>query len=1155
MTDIKQNPLSPPQTDLVGQPQTWGELHGSSLALVISQLAQRQPVVVITPRPSSTQNLLEEIKFFSDNKLPLLYFPNWETLPYEPLSPHPDIISNRLSTLLQLPLLDKGVLVTCIPTLMHYLSSFDYVQGKHLQFQVGQKKSIAAIRHELEQKNYNCVSKVMEHGEFAVRASVVDFFPMGSQLPYRLNFDDEVIEKIRSFNPETQLSLQNLQTIQLLPSREFPLTAETIEYFRAQWRVHFQGDPTRCPIYTDVSKGFSPPGIEYYLPLFFDELSTVFDYLPKQSLIITLADTVSQGKKFWQEIEARYHSLRHDIERPILPPSQLFIPVETLLNGFEQYAHLHLQPAGEEKNCVHFATDTPPALTVDIRSQNPLAALKQFIDNFQGKILLTVESAGRREVLIELLQKHGVQPKVVDNWAAFLASTAMLNLTIAQLMQGLIIKGEPPLAIICENQLFGERVKQSRQSRKTNQRDAETLIQDLNELNIGDPVVHEAHGVGRYLGLMTLGLENFTSEFIQVEYAKQEKLYVPISHLHLISRFTGADPEHAPLHRLGSDQWEKAKRKAIKQVNDTAVELLDLYTRRAARQGYAFNKKDDDYQTFVAAFPFEETPDQQEAIAATLRDMYSQKPMDRLVCGDVGFGKTEVAMRAAFVAVQDNQQVAVLVPTTLLAQQHYQNFLDRFADWAVNIKQLSRFQTQKQQTETLKGLAEGQVDIVIGTHKLIQNTVKIKNLGLVIIDEEHRFGVRQKERLKSLRTEVDILTLTATPIPRSLSMAVADLRDLSIIATPPSHRLAVKTFVKEWDEPLIIEAITRELKRGGQVYFLHNDIDTIVNMTQKLRTLVPEASINMAHGKMRERELEQIMRDFYHRRFNVLVCTTIIETGIDIPTANTIIINRADKFGLAQLHQLRGRVGRSHHRAYAYLIVPSKKVMTVDANKRLEFLSEYEELGIGFTLATRDLEIRGAGELLGEQQSGHIQEIGYTLYTELLERAVQDLQAGKQPELEKPLHQTIEINFHQPALLPNDYLPDVHLRLIMYKRIANAKDGDELQALQVEMIDRFGLLPEPAKALFQIAQLRLQAEKLGILKIDMGEEEGYILFSEQTLVDPQKIVQLVAQHPQKYRLKEGDKLQLFYPMADFYKRQQMIEKLLQHFSDSSPVKM
>ncbi len=1132
--------LHPSVTCKPGQRQDWGNLHGSSLSLAISRIAHDRPLIIITPDTLSAQRLLEEMRFYTLFDLSMLYFPDWETLPYDLFSPHQDIISERLMTLYQLPQISKGIIVLPVTTLMQVLPPKDYVIINSLILETGQQLDVNQLREQLQSSSYRNVTLVQEHGEFAIRGNLIDLFPMGSQFPYRIDLFDDEIETIRYFDPETQRSLGSETSVKLLPAREFPLTNNGIDLFRQQWRQQFTGDPTKHTVYQDISKKITSPGIEYYLPLFFEKTGSLFDFLPQNSLIVTLEEAYTKAEQFWQETLHRYEQLRHDVTHPILPPSQLFLQANQAFAGIKQYTHLHLQQASTTKGS-NFATLAPPNLPVESRKEHPLNNLKTFIQDFQGRILITAETTGRRESLLSLLQRHGIQPVLVDNWLDFLDSDDELCLTVAPLEHGLLLETYK-IALITEQQLFGERVAQRRLRKKQFQRDADTIVRDLTELAIGAPVVHEEHGVGRYQGLVTLELGGHPAEFLQLEYDRQDKLYVPVSALHLISRYTGVDPEHAPLHRLGSPQWEKAKKKAVKKITDVAVELLDIHAKRAAQQGTMFKPFTAEYQAFAQTFPFEETPDQQEAIDAVLNDLQAVQSMDRLVCGDVGFGKTEVALRAAFLIIQNGYQVALLVPTTLLAQQHYQNFQDRFADWAIRVEQLSRFKTKKQQDTTLQAITEGKVDIVIGTHKLLQNTIQFANLGLVIIDEEHRFGVKQKERFKLLRAEVDILTLTATPIPRSLNMALATLRDLSVITTPPAKRLAIKTFVQEWHEPTLVEAIQRELKRGGQVYFVYNEVETITSMAARLENLVPEANVQFAHGQMRERELERVMQNFYHRHFNVLVCTTIIENGIDIPSANTIVIHRADKFGLAQLHQLRGRVGRSHHRAYAYLIVPPKKLMTKDAVKRITALTNLEELGVGFKLAMHDLEIRGAGELLGSEQSGHMQEIGFNLYTELLERAVKALKSGQQPELEKPLMQGTEIDLHVPALLPEDYMPDVHMRLIMYKRIANAVNEQALDELQVELIDRFGLLPSHAKNLMKVTELKLKATPLGIRKVDLGEAGGYMTFDEQANVDPMKLVQWVQSNPKYYSF-DGQKLRISQNLPDVDAR----EKLLNHF--------
>ena len=1144
------SPFNPTRPIKAGYRSQWGRLYGSSYGLVLSATAAQHegPVLVITADMAAAQRLEYSLSFYmAENDISILQFPDWETLPYDRFSPHQDIISERLTTLSRLPDLTKGILITPIQTLMHRIAPKSYLDGFCLSLTLEQKFDIDEMRLRLENSGYNCVSSVMEHGEFAVRGSLFDLFPMGSKQPFRIELFDDEIESIRTFNPETQLSIEKVDKINLLPAREFPLNKDAISQFRTAFRARFEGDPQQTNIYRDVTNGIASPGIEYYLPLFFEETISLFDYLPDSTLLITADDVNNEVETFWSEINERHEQGRHDLEHPLLSPDEVFLPVDEVFGHFKRFPRVELQHfEHEDAQAINFATEAPPSLNFDVRATEATAALKQFLNNFDGQVLFAAETTGRRETLTEMLRDNDIKPVQVKNWHEFIDSKHRLAITVAPLEEGLLLS-DPAIAVISEPQLFGLQVLQRRR-RKKSQRDTDVIVKNLAELTLNSPVVHEEYGVGRYLGLQTLKIGDLDTEFLTLTYANDDKLYVPVSSLHLISRYTGAAPDNAPLHRLGSGQWEKAKKKAREQVHDVAAELLDIYARREAQSGYAYPIDEMQYQAFAAGFPFEETPDQQTAIDNVIRDMRSSKPMDQLICGDVGFGKTEVAMRAAFIAVQAGKQVAVLSPTTLLTQQHTENFRDRFADWPVRIESLSRFGTKKEQTQVLKDLVAGKVDIVIGTHKLLQSDVKYKNLGLVIIDEEHRFGVKQKEQFKSLRSEIDILTLTATPIPRTLNMAMSGLRELSIIASPPAKRLAIKTFVTEWKDEMIKEACLREIKRGGQVYFLHNDVATIEKQTHKLAELIPEANVQFAHGQMRERDLERVMSDFYHQRFNILVCTTIIETGIDIPSANTIILNKADRFGLAQLYQLRGRVGRSHHRAYAYLIIPKRKSLTSDAKKRLEAIESIESLGTGFTLATHDLEIRGAGELLGDGQSGQMVEIGFTMYTELLERAVTALKSGKTPDLDKPLHQGAEIDLHVPALIPNDYIPDVHERLIMYKRIASAADKNELRELQVEMIDRFGLLPTAVKTLHQVTELKLSAAKLGIKKIDYGQEGGRILFVEQPDIDPMKIIKLIQSQPNTYKLDGNDKIRLLKPIIDIEFRINALEELFEYLS-------
>ncbi|WP_312299954.1 transcription-repair coupling factor [Stutzerimonas nitrititolerans] len=1138
----------PPMPAASGK-QTWGNLPGAALSLAIAESASsaKRFTLLLTADSQSAERLKEELAFFAP-ELPVLHFPDWETLPYDVFSPHQDIISQRIAALYQLPELTHGVLVVPITTALHRLAPKRFLLGSSLVLDVGQKLDVEQMRSRLEAAGYRCVDTVYEHGEFAVRGALIDLYPMGSALPYRIDLFDDEIETLRTFDPENQRSIEKVDSVRLLPAREFPVKKESVTGFRARFRERFDVDFRRCPVYQDLSTGITPAGIEYYLPLFFDETSTLFDYLPEDTQVFSLPGIEQAAEQFWKDVRNRFEERRVDPERPLLPPTDLFVPVEDCFSRLKLWPRVVASQEDVETGIgrERFPASPLPELAIEAKASEPLGALRRFLDGFPGRVLFTAESAGRREVLLELLARLKLRPQEVDGWPAFLQSKERLAISIAPLDDGLLLQ-QPQLALIAESPLFGQRIMQRRRREKT--RDAgENVIKNLTELREGAPVVHIDHGVGRYQGLITLEIEGQSAEFLQLQYAEEAKLYVPVASLHLIARYTGSDDALAPLHRLGSETWQKAKRKAAEQVRDVAAELLDIYARRAARQGYAFQDPQLDYDTFSAGFPFEETPDQQAAIDAVRADLLAPKPMDRLVCGDVGFGKTEVAMRAAFIAVHSGKQVAVLVPTTLLAQQHYNSFRDRFADWPVKVEVMSRFKSAKEIQAAVNELAEGKVDILIGTHKLLQDDVKFTNLGLVIIDEEHRFGVRQKEQLKALRSEVDILTLTATPIPRTLNMAVAGMRDLSIIATPPARRLSVRTFVMEANKPTIKEALLRELLRGGQVYYLHNDVKTIEKCAADLAELVPEARIGIGHGQMRERELEQVMGDFYHKRFNVLVASTIIETGIDVPSANTIIIERADKFGLAQLHQLRGRVGRSHHQAYAYLLTPPRKQMTPDAEKRLEAIANAQDLGAGFVLATHDLEIRGAGELLGDGQSGQIQAVGFTLYMEMLERAVKAIQKGEQPNLDQPMGGGPEINLRIPALIPEDYLPDVHARLILYKRIANAADEDGLNELQVEMIDRFGLLPDAAKHLIRLTLLKLQAEKLGITKIDAGPQGGRIEFAADTPVDPMALIKLIQTQPKRYKFEGATVFKFQVPMERPEERFNTLEALLERLA-------
>ncbi|OCX19702.1 transcription-repair coupling factor [Pseudomonas graminis] len=1131
--------------------QHWGNLPGAALSLAIAEAASaaKRFTLLLTADSQSAERLEQELKFFAPD-LPVLHFPDWETLPYDLFSPHQDIISQRIASLYRLPELVHGVLVVPITTALHRLAPTSFLLGSSLVLDVGQKLDVDAMRTRLEASGYRYVDTVYEHGEFTVRGALIDLFPMGSKLPYRIDLFDDEIETLRTFEPETQRSIDKVDSVRLLPAKEFPLQKEAVTRFKARFRERFDVDFRRSPIFQDLNSGITPAGIEYYIPLFFEETSTLFDYLPQDTQVFSMPGIEAAAETFWKDVRNRYEERRVDPERPLLPPAELFLPVDDCFARLKNWPRVVASQDDVESGVgrERFPAQVLPDLAIEAKASQPLAALSKFLGEFPGRVLFTAESAGRREVLLELLERLKLRPKTLDSWQEFVDSKERLAITIGPLDEGLVLE-EPALALVAESPLFGQRVMQRRRrDKRADSHASDAVIKNLAELREGAPVVHIDHGVGRYLGLATLEVENQVAEFLMLAYAEEAKLYVPVANLHLIARYTGSDDELAPLHRLGSEAWQKAKRKAAEQVRDVAAELLDIYARRAAREGYAFADPKLDYDTFSAGFPFEETPDQQTTIEAVRADMLAPKPMDRLVCGDVGFGKTEVAMRAAFIAVHGGRQVAILVPTTLLAQQHYNSFRDRFADWPVTVEVMSRFKSAKEINAAVADLAEGKIDIVIGTHKLLQDDVKIKNLGLVIIDEEHRFGVRQKEQLKALRSEVDILTLTATPIPRTLNMAVAGMRDLSIIATPPARRLSVRTFVMEQNKPTVKEALLRELLRGGQVYYLHNDVKTIEKCAADLAELVPEARIGIGHGQMHERDLEQVMSDFYHKRFNVLIASTIIETGIDVPSANTIIIERADKFGLAQLHQLRGRVGRSHHQAYAYLLTPPRKQITPDAEKRLEAIANTQALGAGFVLATNDLEIRGAGELLGDGQSGQIQAVGFTLYMEMLERAVKSIRKGEQPNLDQPLGGGPEVNLRVPGLIPEAYLPDVHTRLILYKRIANAADEEGLKDLQVEMIDRFGLLPEPTKNLVRLTSLKLKAEQLGIKKVDAGPQGGRIEFAAETPVDPLTLIKLIQSQPKRYKFEGATLFKFMVPMERPEERFATLEALFERLT-------
>ena len=1129
---------------------TFGQLNGSSLSLAIAELVKTQehPVVLVVHDTPTALYLEQEISFLlAESAIPVRLFPDWETLPYDTFSPHQDIISQRIEALYHLPRMKKGLLILPVATLMLRTAPSSFIDGHSLLVKPGDKLNLHNLRRRLEHAGYNAVEQVLEHGEYAARGSLLDLFPMGSSSPYRIDFFDDEVDTIRAFDPDTQRSHDPVKEVRLLPAHEFPTDKNAIEGFRQRFRELFDASREPGSVYQQVSKGMWPAGIEYYLPLFFEQTSTLLDYLPASSLIMTVGDIQQASEQFWQDVQQRYEDRRYDLTRPLLSPATLYLPIDQLFGVLKERTQIHCQalPTEEKAGRINLPVNALPELTIEAKQQEPLEALQRFLSLFNGRILFSVESDGRREALLELLTPLQIQLPILSSFDEFANGSDQFAIIVSPLEHGFILP-QANVALICENDLFGQKVVQRRRRDKKASAGSDAIVRNLAELTIGQPVVHLDHGVGRYVGLQSLNAGGIAAEYLTLEYAGADKLYVPVTSLHLISRYSGS--ENPPLHKLGGEAWLKARKKAVEKIRDVAAELLDVYAKRAARPGLAFQHDKQAYSKFAAGFPFEETPDQLNAINSVLGDMCQAKAMDRLVCGDVGFGKTEVAMRATFVAVHAGKQVAVLVPTTLLAQQHYENFRDRFANWPVNIEVMSRFKSAKEQKVAIEALAEGKIDIIIGTHKLLSEDIRFKDLGLLVVDEEHRFGVRQKEKIKALRADVDILTLTATPIPRTLNMALSGMRDLSVIATPPAKRLAIKTFVRQHDKAVVREAILRELKRGGQIYYLHNNVETIEQTATQLSELVPEARIGIAHGQMRERELERVMSDFYHQRYNLLVCTTIIETGIDVPSANTIIMDRADHLGLAQLHQLRGRVGRSHHQAYAYLLTPHPKQMTKDAVKRLEAIKSLEDLGAGFVLATHDLEIRGAGELLGDEQSGQIESIGFTLYMEMLEQAVNALKEGKEPSLDQLLSEHTDIELRVPALLPDDYIPDVNMRLSIYKRIASCNTQEEIDELKIELIDRFGLLPPAAQNLIQISRFRLLAKPLGLKRIEIADRGGFIDFAQDTKINPMFIVSLMQTQPRLYRMDGPTRLRFNLPSDDAKTRFALVEQILGSFA-------
>jgi transcription-repair coupling factor (superfamily II helicase) len=1132
--------------DSLSARRRYTRLVGSSDALALARLAQAEkPIAVIAATALDAQRLAEEIAWFAP-KLGVCLLPDWETLPYDQFSPHQDLVSERLATLYRIQRGDFDVAVVPAPTALVRMCPPAYIAAHTFFLQQGNRLDLDKLKTQLVTAGYQHVTQVVAPGEVCFRGGLIDLFPMGSALPYRLDLDDEVVDSIKTFDVDTQRTVYAVKEIRMLPAREFPLDENGRARFRSRWREIFEGDPSKKRLYRDVSNGVPAAGVEYYLPLFFESVATIFDYLPAGTMLALHHDVSAAVQEFWRDAITRHKMAGGDPDRPLLAPPQLFVPAEEFFVRARDFARIDLLASDEEEGEQPFRSAPLPAVAVDRRANDPLAALKRFLDSSGLRVMVAAESPGRRETMATYFAEYGLKPGSCTGFEEFEQSSTSFLLCVSPLSHGFSMPSEG-WAVVTEEELYAGVVR--RRARVAEKRSSvEGMLRDLSELKVGDPVVHEQHGIGRYKGLISLDLDEGQSEFLLLEYEGGDKLYVPVAQLGVIGRYSGAQPEEAPLHKLGSGQWDKAKARAAKQVRDTAAELLALYAQRAARHGHAFGVRQHDLEAFADGFGFEETVDQAAAIEAVVTDMASGKPMDRLVCGDVGFGKTEVALRAAFVAVADQKQVVILCPTTLLAEQHFQTFSDRFAEWPIHIAELSRFRSGKESSEIVRKLETGEIDIVIGTHKLLSKNVKLKRLGLVIIDEEHRFGVRQKEALKRLRAEVDVLTLTATPIPRTLAMSLEGIRDFSVIATAPQRRLAIKTFVAPWSEGLIREAMMRELKRGGQIYFLHNEVDSIDRMQERLARLLPEARIAVAHGQMRERELERVMRDFTAQRFNVLLCSTIIETGIDIPTANTIVINRADRFGLAQLHQLRGRVGRSHHQAYAYLLTPPQDALGAQAKKRLEAIQLMEELGSGFYLAMHDLEIRGAGEVLGESQSGEIQEVGFSLYARMLERAVRKLKAGKAPELEGTVDVSTEVNLHVPALLPASYCSDVHERLSLYKRLADADTREELDLMREELVDRFGELPEPARALIECHIVRIAARPLGVARVDATHEAVQLQFIKNPPLDAAKVIEFIRKKGRHARLAGPEKLRVDAKLPAWQERAAAIKDILQQLA-------
>ncbi len=1143
-------------TNFTTSEKTIGNLNGAALALTIAAIKEKNPdpILIICNDGSEARNLKDEL-FFLLPQESIRLFCDWETLPYDRLSPHQDLISERLKILATVNKQKNGIVIATLPALLSRLSPVSFVKNQSFILEKQQHYDLKDLQGDLIERGYLLVDQVLEHGEFARRGSILDIYPMGDSSPYRIDFFDDEVDSISILDIDTQRSLEKVDKINMLPAHEYPLDKESISIFRSNYRNAFpNANLQNHVIYQAISKGSIPSGIEYYLPLFFSETATFFDYLNDKFNIITIDDVTLATQAYFNEANTRAQNRKGNPDNPPLEPLKLFLDKNEFSLNLKKFKRIALYKEAlapeilEKRGFYNSDFELLPPLSFNRQDKNSTQKLCDFCDDFigdkQGRILISAISEGRRQSLREILPQSIIDKfsiKAASSAFDFMQSKDSLMLTISPFDMGVYSKSLK-IAFLTESDLLGFKVIKQKQARKNSHLSDDTIIKNLSELKEGQIVVHIDHGIGRYRGLKTLEIGGVKGEYLSIEYQNADVLNIPITSLNKVARYSGG--ENPVLSRLGSDIWAKKKQKAYEKVRDVAAELLDLYAKREANLGRAFPIDFKALDEFASGFGYQETPDQLLAINATLNDLSQKRPMDRLICGDVGFGKTEVALRSAFVVASTGAQVAILVPTTVLAEQHYQNFHERFAGTPIIVDVVSRFKSTKAQNEILKDVENGKIDIIIGTHKLLSKSVKFKDLGLIIVDEEHRFGVKQKERLKEIRTNVDILTLTATPIPRTLNMAMEGMRQLSIIATAPEHRLAVKTFVEESSESTVREAIMRELRRGGQVYYLHNDVATINQRAEQLHKLVPEARICIGHGQLAEGELQKVMRDFYHQRFNLLVCSTIVENGLDVPTANTIIIDRADNLGLAQLHQIRGRVGRSHHQAYAYLFTPPKSLLSKDAKLRLDAIASLEELGAGFVLATHDLEIRGAGELLGEEQSGQIQSIGFSLYTEMLNSAVKALKDGHELSLNEISQNECDINVHLPCLFPDSYIHDVNTRLSLYKRLSSCESPEEFSDFKVELIDRFGFLPNAAENLLLLSKLKRQATNLGLTKILCDENGGVLELGAHHKIDSSYLIDLITKH-RGYKMSGQNSLRYYIKEDENRPRMQILSQLLQ----------